>query len=449
MSKTTKIFSCSKCSAQFPKWQGQCSECQSWGTLSEEITKNNKHKKESPSAAAGVIIKFADIKDELDVNRHKTEIIEFDRVLGGGIVLGGVTLIGGEPGIGKSTLILQVAEKLNGQVLYVSGEESVQQIKMRLNRLELKSNEIDFLGETNIETIIATIKKHKPKLAIIDSIQTMYFDDLDSEPGAINQIKACAAKLIEIAKRENVALIIVGHVTKSGDVSGPKTLEHLVDTVLYLEGDKHHAYRILRAVKNRFGNTNEVGVFDMRSKGLIEVKNPSEIFFTQRKKIVSGTVIAATLEGSRAFLVEIQALASLTSFGYPQRKAVGIGINRLQLLIAVLSKRCNLKLDKQDIHLNVVGGLSIEEPAADLAVCVAVASANLDKIVDARTIFLGEVGLGGEIRLVNQIAKRIKEAEKFGFQTVVMAKTKTKIISPKIKIIQIEYLDEVISQFVK
>ncbi|MFA7662510.1 MAG: DNA repair protein RadA [Patescibacteria group bacterium] len=449
MQKSKKIFSCSKCGAQFPKWQGQCGECGSWGTLSEEVVKNSNHKKETAGVGAGTVIDFSEINDDSKIARYQTGIEEFDRVVGGGIVSGSVVLLGGEPGIGKSTLILQIAEKINGPVLYISGEESAQQVKMRLDRLELNSSQIKFLGETDVEIIVATIKKNKPKLAIIDSIQTMYLDELDSESGAINQIKACTAKLIEVAKQENVALIIVGHVTKSGEVSGPKTLEHLVDTVLYLEGDKYHAYRILRSIKNRFGNTNEVGVFDMRTKGLIEVKNPSEIFLTQRKNKVSGTAITATLEGSRAFLVEIQALTSWTSFGYPQRKSVGVSLNRLQLLVAVLTKRCNLKLDKQDIHLNVVGGLDIDEPAVDLAVCMAVASANLDKPLDSETVFIGEVGLAGEVRLANQIAKRIKEAEKFGFKTAVIAKSPTVIKSSKIKIIQVDYLSEVIRDFLK
>lgn len=451
MSKAKKIFSCSNCDAQFPRWQGQCSQCGKWGTLTEEIIGTKKEAKKTFQVKPGKVFNFSEIKISHNKTRQLTNIEEFDRTVGGGLVAGGITLIGGEPGIGKSTLILQVADKI-ADTVYVSGEESASQVKMRLDRLRLDPKAIDFLGETDIEVICATIKKEKPKLAVIDSIQTVYLDEVDSEPGSISQIKACTTKLIEVAKQENIAVIIVGHVTKAGDMSGPKTLEHLVDTVLYLEGDKHHAYRVLRAVKNRFGSTDEIGVFDMRQTGLVGIKNPSEIFLTNKNKAISGSAITTTLEGSRAFLAEIQALTNFTSFGYPQRKSVGVSLNRLQILIAVLGKRCRLDLSKKDVYLNVVGGLNITDPSADLAIAMAIASSALDRPLDNKTLFIGEIGLAGEIRLIGQLAKRVKEAQKFGFKEVVVGKMAPRLRSvtgSEIKITQLEYLDQVINKFLK
>jgi len=414
----TTIYTCSNCDSQFPKWLGRCPECGSWGTL--EMKTASKDERKAISGEAGEILDFEEIKVE-NYKRFETGIEEFDRVLGGGIVPGSLILIGGEPGIGKSTLVLQIATslKLQKPVLYISGEESAEQIKMRLDRLNLKSRDLKYLSETNIENIVATIDKFKPGLAIVDSIQTMYFSSLPSEAGSVAQVRVCTVKLLEICKKLQIPIFIIGHVTKEGLVAGPKTMEHLVDTVLYLEGDQYHAFRILRASKNRFGSTNEVGVFDMHEKGLVEVKNPSEVFLSERQK-KPGSCVCAVMEGSRAFLVEIQALVNMTYYGLPRRNVSGIDFNRLLMLTAVLSKRGGLKLGNQDIYVNVVGGVKVSEPACDLAVCLAIASAYKNKPIDFSIVAIGEVGLGGEIRSVGQLEKRLSEAEKMGFKEMVM-----------------------------
>ena len=432
MQKIQTIYVCSKCDAQFPKWAGRCLSCGAWGTIEVQSQKREASRASARDleALAGEVIDFEKI-DGKEVARIKSGIGELDQVLGGGIVPGSLVLLGGEPGIGKSTLVLQLAERcqvsdVKCQVfaLYVSGEESAEQIKMRMDRLGIESKGLKFLGETDIETICATINKEKPRLAIVDSIQTMYFSGVPSESGSLNQVRACTVKLLEVAKKNHIPIFITGHVTKEGLVAGPKTLEHLVDTVLYLEGDQHHFFRLLRSVKNRFGSTNEVGVFEMREKGLIEVKNPSEVFLQERDQREAGSVITAVMEGSRAFLVEVQALVSRTSFGYPQRKASGFDYNRLSLLIAVLTQRCKLPLGNQDVHLNLAGGIKIAEPAIDLAVCLAIASAFKNKPLDPKLVAFGEIGLGGEIRRVGQIEKRLTEAEKLGFDKVIMPETK-------------------------
>ena len=449
MASNKTIYVCSQCGAKYLKWQGRCSQCGAWGSIQKKEIRISKRKKEF-TAPAGEVVSLNKIKNKSS-QRLETKIKEFDRVVGKGIALGSVILLGGEPGIGKSTLILQIAEKIassQGKVLYISGEESAEQVADRLKRLKLKSKNIEFSGETEIETILSTIKKEQPKLVIIDSIQTIYFEDLPSEPGTTNQIKVCTNKLIELAKKENIAIIIIGHITKSGKVAGPKTLEHLVDVVLYLEGDKYHNFRILRSTKNRFGPTNEVGVFDMQANGLVEVKNPSEIFLAERKEKIPGSVVTAVLEGSRVFLIEIQSLLSWTNFGYPQRRSSGINLNRLQVLLAVLTKHAGLKLSRRDVHLNVVGGLYIKEPASDLAVCLAVASAYFNKPVEREMVVIGEVGLTGEIRPVSQIEKRIREAEKFGFKFALVPKSEIQD-NYKIKIIQVENLNKVIDEFVR
>jgi len=438
--KTKTIFVCSKCDAQFPKWFGQCSECGSWGTIQEAVAKQSKTK--DLNVSAGEIIDFEKIQGQ-EVPRLKTGLDELDRVLGGGIVPGSLILLGGEPGIGKSTLVLQIAARLANQpILYISGEESAEQIKMRLDRLKLPTTNLKFLGETDIEVICATIEKFKPAVAIVDSIQTIWFSNLPSEAGNINQIKACTAKLMEVAKKTNVPIFIIGHVTKEGFVAGPKTLEHLVDTVLYLEGDPFHNFRILRAVKNRFGATNEVGVFDMREGGLVEITNPSEIFLASQDKNLPGVVVAAIIEGTRAFLVEVQALVAQTHFGYPQRRSIGFDNNRLQLITAILSRRCGINLANYDVHINIAGGIEVEEPAVDLAVCLAIISAFKNKPFNSQTAVCGEVGLGAEVRPVNNIEKRIKEAERLGFTAIIIPKTDKKLSSTKIKINPIKNLNE-------
>ncbi len=357
----------------------------------------------------------------------KSTVFEFDRVLCVGIVSGSLLLLGGDPVIGKSTLILQIAGKLaeaGNQILYISGEESSAQVKIRFSRLGLTTENLKFLGETDVDTIIATVNKHKPQLVILDSIQTAHLSEVESEAGSVGQIRAVTAKLAEVAKAGKMPIIVIGHVTKKGNVAGPRTLEHLVDVVLYLEGDRYHAFRVLRAAKNRFGSTSEVGVFDMQQGGLKEVSNPSEIFLADRKVTNPGSVVTAVVEGSRAFLVEIQALVSRTNFGYPQRRVAGFDYNRLQLLIAVLMKKAGLFLSNQDIHINVAGGFKVNEPAVDLAMCIAVASAFKGKPIAKELAVFGEVGLGGEIRAVGQAEKRLEEIKKMGFKEVLMPNVK-------------------------
>jgi DNA repair protein RadA/Sms len=405
----------------------------------------------------GKVLNFNEVIGN-DFARIKTGIGELDQVLGGGIVPGSLILLGGEPGIGKSTLVAQIATSVRSVrgrasnsesrpspdpdvILYVSGEESAEQIKMRLDRLALKTASLQFLGETNIDTIYATIEKIKPTLTIIDSIQTMATPELPSEAGSVNQVRACTIKLLGVAKKNNIPIFIIGHVTKEGQVAGPKTLEHLVDTVLYLEGDRFHAYRLLRTVKNRFGGTDEVGIFEMQSGGLREVKNPSAIFLEERDENIAGSAVTCVVEGSRPLLVEIQSLVSRTYFGYPQRRSAGFDLNRLQLLLAVLGKRAGMNLSAHDVHLNVAGGYKIQEPACDLAVILAVASAFKNKPLPRDTIIFGEVGLGSEVRATSQIEKRINEAEKMGFHEVLAPNFKQPIKN-KIKIARVKNLAE-------
>jgi len=443
--KIEKIYTCSKCDAQFLKWQGRCTECGSWGTLGENISVKKTKKSNLSQAIPAELESLSDVSADQE-EKSPSGIREFDRVLGGGIASGSLILLGGDPGVGKSTLALQVAGRMATAqtVLYVSGEESSTQVKNRFNRLDLQTDRLKYLGETDLAVIIATIEKHRPALVIIDSIQTLSFEEVESEAGSIGQVKAVTARLAEVAKSTNVPIVLIGHVTKDGSVAGPRTLEHLVDVVLYLEGDKYHAFRVLRAVKNRYGSTNEVGVFDMKTKGLQEVKNPSRIFLADRKKDNPGSVVTAVVEGSRAFLVEIQALVSHTSFGYPQRRANGFDINRLQLLIAVLMKKAGLSLGAQDIHVNVAGGFRISEPAVDLAVCLAIASAMKGRPVSPQTAIFGEVGLGGEIRQVNNPEKRIEEIFKMGFENLVMPQIKLSGKIPGKQVMQYSTVSEVI-----
>jgi len=425
------LYSCSKCDAQFPKWSGRCPECGAWGTVAEGIAPTKPGKKTSTPVKFNQdkLIDFNKI-DSQHFERLMLTSSEINQIFGGGIVRGSLTLIGGEPGIGKSTLSLQILKELetkNAPLLYVSGEESAEQIKLRVDRLGYKPQNLKFLSETNVETIVAAINSLKPQLAIIDSIQTLYSAEVESESGNVNQIRACTVKLVEVAKSTNVPIIITGHVTKDGTMAGPKTLEHLVDVVMYLEGDKYHEYRLLRCSKNRFGSTNEVAVLEMTQKGLEEVKNPTTIFLQQMEQNTAGTVISCFMEGSRAFLVEVQALVTPTIFGYPQRKTSGYDINRLQMIAAVLFKRAKLNLQNQDIHLNIVGGVKINEPAIDLAVALAIYSALKNKPIKPNQVVCGELGLGGEIRPVSQLDKRLKAAEKLGFESALVPNQKNEL----------------------
>lgn len=424
MAKESKLFVCSRCDAQYPAWQGRCNECQAWGTI-DEVSAPKSKKSSGPVPAT---VALAEVQGH-DRPYLPTGLAEFDRVLSGGIVDGSLLLLGGNPGIGKSTLVLQVASGVasKGMVLYVSGEESQEQLKLRYDRLGLATSNIQVLATTDAEVVARAIEALHPQLAIIDSIQTMSVDNVLGEAGGIAQIKAATVKFLETAKQSGTSIILVGHVTKEGTVAGPKTLEHLVDTVLYLEGDETQSFRLLRSVKHRFGVTDEVGVFTMTEKGLQPVANPSQLFLLQQSQSIPGTAITAVLEGSRPFLVEVQALVSQTVFGYPRRLASGTELGRLELLLAVLTKRAGLKLGNQDVHVNLVGGLRVKEPAIDLAVALAVASGLANIPLAKKTLVLGEVGLGGEVRPVPRLEQRLKEAKKLGFTTAIVPVAELKI----------------------
>lgn len=424
MAKTHTRYICQECGAQYPRWMGKCDSCGGWNTFVEETIEPR-----SGGVASGRKVEVKKLGDvaSTDKERQKTGIGELDQVLGGGIVPGSLILLGGDPGIGKSTIILQVASNISG-TLYLSGEESDRQIQMRARRLG-DGEEILVASETNIENIIETIRAEKPKLVVIDSIQTMYSGDIQGAAGNISQLSICTSKLMYVAKELHIPIVLIGHVTKEGNIAGPRVLEHLVDVVLYLEGDRFGSFRILRGVKNRFGSTNEVGIFEMTEKGLIEVSNPSEIMIGERAHKAPGSVIFPAIEGTRPLLTEIQALSSATSFGYPKRTASGFDLNRLNLLAAVLQKRGGLNLSTQDIYLNVAGGIKLNEPAADLAVVIAIASVFRNKEVKEDVIIFGEVGLAGEIRSVNNIDKRLAEASKLGFKTAIVPKSK--VVDPE------------------
>jgi DNA repair protein RadA/Sms len=401
--------------------------------------------KQTPVTSPAEIISLAKIKSG-KLERIKTDISELDRVLGGGIMPGSLTLLAGEPGIGKSTIVAQTANAISrkkiGEVVYISGEESASQIKSRLERLNCDLEGIKFISETNAEKSIAAIENLKPILVIVDSIQAVYSFDITAEAGGLNQIRAAAVKFLELAKEKNIAVILIGHITKDGQVAGPKSLEHIVDTVIYLEAEASTNYRILRATKNRFGSVNELGIFEMTASGFKEINNPSAIFIEAGDQKIPGSVLSCIMEGTRPFLVEIQALVTKTIFGYPQRKASGFDLNRLQVLAAVLAKRAKINLNNQDIILNVVGGLKINDPSIDLAVCFAIVSSLLNQIVDRKTLVLGEVGLGGEVRNISRLEQRLLEAEKLGFLKAVIpdCETKEKII----KLVKIKNLEEAV-----
>lgn len=443
--KIQTVYVCSNCDAQFPKWSGRCLECGGWGTLQIQTIDQKTIDNKIAQVVPAEIIDLSEISElASQAARLKTGIGEIDRVLGNGLMAGSLVLLSGEPGIGKSTLVAQIAAKLNAPVIYASGEESARQIKHRFARLDINATKIKFLSETNVEKILAALRQEQPTLAIIDSIQTVYSAAVPSEAGSINQIRASAVNFLEIAKKNNLPIILIGHITKDGSIAGPKSLEHIVDTVIYLESETSQGYKILRATKNRFGSINELGILEMTDTGFREVLNPSGVFIIEQSQSVSGSVISSIIEGSRPFLVEVQALVSKTVFGYPQRKAAGFDLNRLQILIAVLTKRANINLTNQDVVLNIAGGLRVNDPSLDLAVCAAIASSLLNQTVDRKTIILGEVGLGGEVRPVSKIALRLAEAEKLGFTTAIIPDSDTK--AKKIKLKKINNLKEVIKQ---
>ena len=444
MAKTSTVFVCSNCGNESSKWFGRCPACNEWNTCYEEKI-NLKSSGKSASKKTATTVKLDDVKKQ-DIVRTKTGFDELDRVLGGGLVKGSLTLLGGEPGIGKSTLILQICDKIKGegQVLYVSGEESAQQIKIRADRLGIKNNDIVFLGETDIDVIEDAILKTNPKLVIIDSIQTMYSDEITSGPGSVSQVREITARIMKMCKQEEITTIIIGHVTKDGNIAGPRVLEHMVDTVLYLEGERYFAYRILRGVKNRFGSTNEIGMFEMNDIGMCEIDNPSSVLLSEKNENVAGSIVVASIEGTRPILVELQALTATSVFGMPRRTANGIDYNRLTLLIAVLEKRTGLPLGNQDVYLNIVGGIKINEPALDLGIILAVSSSFKNIPISNDVIAIGEVGLTGEVRSVNQIEKRIKEAEKLGFKKCIIPESNKKLLKDtyKLDIIGVQNISE-------
>lgn len=422
MAKIKTFYQCQACGYVSPKWLGKCPDCGEWNTLVEEKKQSGSWKKQSGRAEPLPLNTIISGKEQ----RTTTEIKEFDRVLGGGVVAGSVILIGGDPGIGKSTILLQaisgLAQKYDS-ALYISGEESPEQIKLRAERLHIKSGKIILLAETSLETIIDTASKLNPGVIVIDSIQTIYSEEMPSAPGSVGQVRECAAKLMFFAKKSAIPVFIVGHVTKEGAIAGPRVLEHIVDTVLYFEGDRGHSYRILRTVKNRFGSTNEIGVFEMSDRGLSEIENPSELFLSERPLNVSGSTVVACMEGTRPLMVEIQALVSPTTFGMPRRTSIGVDFNRVNLLTAVLEKRAGLHLGAADIFLNIVGGLKIVEPAIDLGIATTIASSLREIPIDPRIFMFGEVGLSGEIRAVAYSEQRIKEAVKIGFTKAIISST--------------------------
>lgn len=448
--KTKTVFSCQNCGYQSPKWLGRCPDCNSWNSFVEEdyAAPAGKGGKERTALYKEEPVLLKDVRAD-DSQRLKTHILELDRVLGGGIVAGSVTLIGGDPGIGKSTISLQVSNQITKQghtVLYVSGEESVTQTKLRAHRLgQVSGDNLYIVNQTDLSYIVEHIKKIKPQVVVIDSIQVVFEPSLSSSPGSVSQVRECAGIITQLAKSCGISIFIIGHVTKEGTLAGPRVLEHIVDTVLYFEGDRFSSYRILRAVKNRFGSTNEIGVFEMGQSGLKEVKNPSEIFLSERPRDVSGSVVVSVLEGSRPLLVEIQSLVSRSSFGYARRRAQGFDYSRLSLLVAVLEKRMGLHLETEDIFVNVAGGIKVEDPAADLAVAAAIASAFREYIVLPEAVVLGEIGLAGEIRSISQIALRINEAQKLGFKRCVLPRNNYKGLSDKksgIELIPVSTLKE-------
>ena len=433
MAKTKNVFVCSNCGYESAKWLGKCPGCNEWNSFYEEkITKTTKLTENKKIAKA---TKLNEVEKKT-TTRFSTGIKELDRVLGGGMVEGSLILLGGEPGIGKSTLILQICNsiKLDGNVLYISGEESAEQVKLRADRLNIKNDNLLFLSQTDIELIKNEIEEIKPKLVIIDSIQTMYSDEISSAPGSVSQVREITSQIMRMCKQNGITTIIIGHVTKDGNIAGPRVLEHMVDTVLYLEGERYFSYRILRGVKNRFGSTNEIGMFQMQDSGMMEIENPSQILISERDGNPSGSIIVASIEGSRCILVELQALVTPSVFGLPRRTANGIDYNRLTLLIAVLEKKAGLMLGNQDVYLNIVGGIRINEPATDLGVVLSVASSFKNISISPNLVAIGEVGLTGEVRAVNLIEKRIKEAEKLGFKTCIIPENNKKLLKEKFKL---------------
>jgi DNA repair protein RadA/Sms len=422
MARTKTRFVCQECGFESSRWLGSCPACENWNTFVEEapITEVRARVPSMAGRSASRPVRLAEVNLGSE-NRLVTGLQEFDRVMGGGVMQGSITLLAGDPGIGKSTLMTELARFLPGRrMLYVTGEESLRQVKSRIQRMGIDAPDLLLLAETNVEAIISAAQEVEPALMIVDSIQTLFRPDIQSAPGSVGQVRESAASILQLTKTMEFPTFLVGHVTKEGSIAGPRVLEHMVDTVVYFEGDRHHTYRILRAIKNRFGSTNEIGVFEMRANGLREVLNPSEIFLSERREGVSGSAVVCAIEGTRPILVEIQALVAPASYGTPQRTATGLESRRLQMLLAVLEKRVGVRLANHDVFVNVAGGVRLDEPAVDLGVLMAVASSAEDHAVSARTLFVGEVGLGGEVRSVPQVETRLREASKLGFSRAVV-----------------------------
>lgn len=449
MAKVKTAFFCSSCGTQFSKWLGQCTSCKQWNTIVEEVIQKEEKVAWQTKSSIGIrkvskplLIGEIDSTKEIRMNTNNTEL---NRVLGGGLVPGSVTLLGGEPGIGKSTLLLQLSLKLPYKVLYVSGEESQKQIKMRAERIDPSNNSCYILTETNTQNIFKQIEEIAPDILIIDSIQTLHTDYIEASAGSISQIKETTAELIKFAKETSTPVILIGHITKEGNIAGPKILEHMVDTVLQFEGDRNHIYRILRALKNRFGSTSELGIYEMQGNGLREVSNPSEILLSQRQEELSGTAIASTIEGLRPLMIEIQALVSTAVYGTPQRSATGYNLKRLNMILAVLEKRVGFRLGTKDVFLNITGGIQVDDPAIDLAVVSAILSSNEDISITKDICFAGEIGLSGEIRPVQRIDLRIQEAEKLGFSKIFVSKyNKISYSSERIEVTLVSKIEELV-----
>lgn len=449
MAKTKTAFFCQNCGTQYAKWQGQCSSCKEWNTLVEEVIQKEEKQSWKTSATSNKRtpqpLKINEITTDKE-QRLNTNNQEFNRVLGGGLVPGSLTLLGGEPGIGKSTLLLQIALNLPYKTLYVSGEESQKQIKMRAERINPNSDICFILTETKTQHIFKQIEAISPDIVVIDSIQTLHTDYIESSAGSISQIRECTTELIKFAKETHTPVILIGHITKDGTIAGPKILEHMVDTVLQFEGDRNYVYRILRALKNRFGSTSELGIYEMQGRGLREVTNPSEILLSKNDEQLSGTAVAATVEGMRPLMIEIQALVSTAVYGTPQRSATGYNAKRLNMLLAVLEKRAGFRLGAKDVFLNITGGITVDDPAIDLAVIAAILSSNEDIAIEKDVCFAAEVGLAGEIRPVQRVDQRILEAEKLGFATIYVSKhNKITLKSPTINVQLVSKIEDVVS----
>ena len=450
MAKVKTIFVCSSCGYESAKWLGKCPACNEWNSFYEEKVVNSTSSSSSINGSRrekAVPKKLKEVEG-IETSRTSTGIGELDRVLGGGLVKGSLVLVGGEPGIGKSTLILQLCDKVKGEgkVLYVSGEESAEQVKIRADRLNINNDDLMFLGETNIDSIQNAITSINPKLVIIDSIQTMYSEEITSAAGTVSQVREITARIMRMCKDNGITTIIIGHVTKDGNIAGPRVLEHMVDTVLYIEGERYFSYRILRGVKNRFGSTNEVGMFEMKNEGMVEITNPSSILISERNDNPAGSVIVASMEGTRPLLIELQALTTPSVYGIPKRTANGIDYNRLAVLIAVIEKRAGIGLGTQDVYLNVVSGIKIGEPAVDLGVVLACTSSYKNVSIPQDVVAIGEVGLTGEVRAVNMIEKRLKEAERLGFKKCIIPESNKKLLkdSFKLDIIGVRNINEAI-----